>query len=690
MYLKSIHFRDWKAYPNVSFDFPTPQAGKNVILIGAKNGFGKTSLLEGIVLGLFGRDGLRLVGRSTFGEGGEDKLEYSYDEFLERAFHAQAREQGRSSASIELTFEESHGDRITLQRIWHFSGSGKHRRQDEEVRIWTGPDGDLLTVPALEDRDEFIRGFIAQQFLPVHLAQFFLFDGEQVQRLAKRDMAGIVRLGIEGILGVPLLRELTEDLRRYAKDRRKMVGNVGDEKIDRLSREIEEIGGKEEELEKELGEIKPQSEPLARRRDELFREISSLHGGSYANLKELYEAREKYDRKREQYREELRRMLSFDIALAIAGPSLRKQTRERLRAEDIREKWQLGKQQGEEGFNRFLASIDRTDPPVDPPLTEEQRDRLEQKLKNAWQNLWYPPPNGCASSFRHPYAKENERALVQERLERAENLAISKVGEILRQIKALDEEIRKIDAQVASQQGIDKEAEKLAADFKDVQERHNQLENRRREIERELEGYRGQLNPKRQELARLQESYHTAEPKLRRANMAEQVGCAVNEIIEEAFPKHITGVAREMTRAYKAMAHKNYVDRIEIDPDCSVRLLGGRGRNIREMDASAGESQIFALSLIAAIASISERAFPIVMDTPLARLDPDHRRNVLKYFTDTTSQIVLLSHPEEVTGEYLELIEPKVLKSLHIEHQEIADGVGKSQVVEGYYGSEAA
>ena len=40
------------------------------------------------------------------------------------------------------------------------------------------------------------------------------------------------------------------------------------------------------------------------------------------------------------------------------------------------------------------------------------------------------------------------------------------------------------------------------------------------------------------------------------------------------------------------------------------------------MDSSAGEEQIFALSLIAAIAKVSGTKVPFVMDTPLARLDP--------------------------------------------------------------------
>jgi DNA sulfur modification protein DndD len=97
MFLRSIRLRDWKAYANALFEFPVPTKNKNVVLIGAKNGYGKTSLLEAIILGLYGRDGMNALARAITSNADADK---SYDGFVERALHGQALQQAGSARGL--------------------------------------------------------------------------------------------------------------------------------------------------------------------------------------------------------------------------------------------------------------------------------------------------------------------------------------------------------------------------------------------------------------------------------------------------------------------------------------------------------------------------------------------------------------------------------------------------------------
>ena len=683
MYISSIHLRDWKAYTDATFNFPAPSNGKNVVLIGGKNGFGKTSLLEAIVLCLFGRFGMPLIGRASVGE--SEKLEFSYNDFLERAFHGQALSQGRSNSSVTISFEGVSEEKIKIQRKWYFTGSGRHRADQEEVLIYEGLDEDLIMIPRLEDRDDFIRSYVSQKFLVPSLAQFFLFDGEQVRKLAQKDMAAQVRQGIEGILGVPVIKELCADLREYAKLKRSGIGNIGDEKVDNLRKEISELEDQEENIAEALDEVMPNIEILTKRSEHLFTEMAMLQGGTYATLKEQFETKEGYKRKCDQLKDEFFDLLTKHIALSLVGSDLRAETRNRLRAEGLREQWEIGKKQGDKNLAKFISTLENSSSGINPPLSEAQKEALKQQIVNSWHSIWFPPPDNCASEYRHGYLTESLRTLITERLDSLDELAINQVNYMLEDIKDLEIKIKQIDAQIAQQSGTEHELEKIRVELKKTENEKEVLRNKQKELENHLAGIRAQLNPKRQEFGRLQEKLHSVGPNLKKSSFADKVASLLSTIIEEAIPSHIEDLSKEMTKAYKAMAHKNIVKKIEILQDCSVKLIGESGRDIRDMDPSAGESQIFALSLIAAITHVSKRHFPIIIDTPLARLDSDHRKNVLEYFTQMDSQVIILSQPEEVYGEYLDIIRSRVNSEMTIEFQVLANDIGRARVKTGYF-----
>ena len=169
-------------------------------------------------------------------------------------------------------------------------------------------------------------------------------------------------------------------------------------------------------------------------------------------------------------------------------------------------------------------------------------------------------------------------------------------------------------------------------------------------LKRECEVLGEQARQKRAEYQRYVEMIDKAGPSVRRAAWADKVAAAIEEITEEAVPGQIGAVAAKMTEAFKAMAHKRIVDRVEIAEDCTVRLLSASGDDVRDRALSAGEQQIFAQSLISAIAKVSQRNFPIIVDTPLGRLDDAHREGVLNYFTKHEGQVILLSTDTEIFG----------------------------------------
>lgn len=122
-------------------------------------------------------------------------------------------------------------------------------------------------------------------------------------------------------------------------------------------------------------------------------------------------------------------------------------------------------------------------------------------------------------------------------------------------------------------------------------------------------------------------------------------GGAINEL-RERLRVHVGAAA---SHAFIELTTDKSYSGLTINESYGLTIIDSQKRPVEVR--SAGAEQIVALSLIDGLNRTAGRVTPIVIDTPLSRLDPKHRANVLKYVPTMAEQVVLLVHEGEIPKE---------------------------------------
>ncbi|MEZ4662771.1 MAG: hypothetical protein R2911_34920 [Caldilineaceae bacterium] len=95
----------------------------------------------------------------------------------------------------------------------------------------------------------------------------------------------------------------------------------------------------------------------------------------------------------------------------------------------------------------------------------------------------------------------------------------------------------------------------------------------------------------------------------------------------------IKHVAELLVRYFNRLCRKErFLDRVTIDPETFQVTLYRLRQEFSRLQLSAGENQLFAVATLWALREVSGRPVPVIIDTPLSRLDSAHRLSMVQEF----------------------------------------------------------
>ena len=353
------------------------------ILVGGKNGAGKTHLLRALYLAVVGETGVHdLKSLDT----GSDATRFLFDRSLNRKALAQGNEVSR--LEIELTQRDERGAGAKKMKLVR---EITHRTNGARWKSFAiKPDGNM------EDDDEAIQR-LRDSFLPRHLARFFFFDAERSQgvHLGDKDIVD----GVSRILGLWTYGELEQDLRSVVQHTIPRTYNNTtlhneESKLVDLTADVSKLKGhldaKNEELKDDMAKLRDLNAEFS----EIEEHLRVLGAVDPVELDKAKERREELKTAKDQMEGELRNAWEEALPIALLG-DFRKQLHEYLLQEEKRSEWERSRATVEPKIPQVKAAVFE-DVPKEFRLNDDFYAFYSGRLEKALQGLFHPPPEGMA------------------------------------------------------------------------------------------------------------------------------------------------------------------------------------------------------------------------------------------------------------------------------------------------------
>lgn len=636
-----------------------------VVLVGGHNGAGKTTILGSLQLALYGR--LALGPRVTDRE---------YQDHLRGLIHRRKDTLiPLTAASVAVDFEHSQAGKrstYTVQRAWEL------RDQRVEERMTVLRDGAPLSDVEAEFWPEFVRSLV-----PYGLSQLFFFDGEKIQRLAETETESeALAESMKALLGLDLVERLQADL-DVLIERRARANSSGQrgKRLDEIKSRLNEIDEEDGTFQSREAQLRTKLDQTTGAVDRIERKLAHAGKGLTGKRGELRDKAAELKSRIESTEKIARDLCDGALPFALC-PALCEAVVEQLNKEAAAERWLATRDDLKVAFTSIRKRLNKRFQ-GNSRLLSDARDIALAEVEGAFKDLETSKKDLSKVASVHDVSEQGRaqlrHALGPARVEAAGRLAVA-AKELLTSEEKLTATQRKLNVVpendelrplVEELSKIQLKRGELTAQLATLEESRQRLTLEREKLERERKKI------VEADAGRTKEESHLS--------LANRTRSALDTYLQRLTVAKVERLQVEALTCFKQLCRKeDLIESMRIDPrSYHVTLFDRRGRELPKQDLSAGEKQLYAVALLWAMARVSGRPLPMVVDTPLGRLDSIHRQNLIeRYFPHASHQVIVLSTDTEVDHACFETLKISTSHAVHLNHHQKE---GWTEVGPGYF-----
>jgi len=583
-----------------------------------------------------------------------------YEKYIRQMVPRTKKDEPDLEPAIEMVFDYTHaGLRQTyhVRREWTFTP-----KFTETLTIRRN--GEILHDLEADQWQERLN-----ELIPPRFARLFLFDGEKIQNLVEDNADNIyLRDSFKSLLGLDIIDRLKTDLGVYLSQNLKgsELADIG-KRLAEIRSGIEKAEQEKELIEQERAQVQSQADQI-RGDVERQEQVVASEGGSFARKREdLKKEKIRLDHEILKIQNEIRDLCGGLFPFSITPDycdMLKKHLIEeddvqaRIRSQDI-----IHANIGE--LNRIIES------PAfwsDISVAETQKAKMRYKLITVMhQQLAHDEEIKKRPLVHHLSQHEYHQLLqwigeatktipkkIQELSDRLENLSLQHTGVAEKINRAPSDEV--IAPQIAQLNKLHQSLGRLTEQFHAYDEKIRQLDLQIADLNRRYE--------------RVEEDLQGAKGGSLKLDLIRDITAVLTEYSKELQQQKIKQLGNNILSCFTRLIRKDdYVRNIQIDDQYTITLFEPDGHAIPKDLLSAGEKEIFAVSLLWGLTLTSGRQLPFIIDTPLGRLDSEHRGNlVMDFFQHAGDQMIIFSTDTEIDKEYFRTLQPHIARAYHLDY----------------------